>query len=61
MVKGVYDLVVLGTGPAGMAAAIYAGRYDLKTLVVGKEVGGTVNLAGEIENWPGYIGTAFLH
>jgi thioredoxin reductase (NADPH) len=57
MVKGVYDLVVLGTGPAGMAAAIYAGRYDLKTLVIGKEVGGMTNLAGEIENYPGFIGS----
>jgi thioredoxin reductase (NADPH) len=53
----IYDLVVLGAGPAGMTAAIYAGRYNLKTLVVGKSVGGTVNLAGEIENWPGFIGS----
>jgi thioredoxin reductase (NADPH) len=40
-----------------MAAAIYAGRYDMKTLVIGKEVGGMTNLAGEIENYPGFIGT----
>ncbi len=57
MMKGVYDLIVLGTGPAGMAAAIYAGRYDMKTLVIGKEVGGMTNLAGEIENYPGFIGS----
>ena len=57
MVKGVYDLLVLGTGPAGMAAAIYAGRYDMKTLVIGKEIGGMTNLAGEIENYPGFIGS----
>ena len=55
--EDVYDLIVLGTGPAGMAAAIYAGRYDLKTLVIGKEVGGMTNLAGEIENYPGFIGS----
>ena len=53
----VYDLLVLGAGPAGMAAAIYAGRYDLKTLVVGKDVGGMANLAGEIENYPGFVGS----
>ena len=53
----VYDLIILGTGPAGMAAAIYGGRYGLKTLVVGREVGGTVNLAGEIENYPGFAGS----
>jgi len=57
MVKEVYDLLILGTGPAGMAAAIYGGRYGLKTLIVGKEIGGAVNLAGEIENYPGFIGT----
>jgi thioredoxin reductase (NADPH) len=53
----IYDLVILGGGPAGLTAAIYAGRYNLKTLVVAKSFGGTANLAGEIENWPGYIGS----
>ena len=52
-----YDLVVLGAGPAGLTAAIYAGRYNMKTLVIGKSIGGTANLAGEIENWPGYVGS----
>jgi len=55
--KEIYDLLILGTGPAGMAAAIYAGRYGLRTLIIGKEVGGTTNLAGEIENYPGFTGT----
>ncbi len=54
---GIYDVVILGAGPAGMTAAIYAGRYNLKTLVVGKSVGGTANLAGEVENWPGFVGS----
>ena len=53
----VYDVVILGAGPAGMTAAIYAGRYNLKTLVIGKSVGGTANLAGEVENWPGFVGS----
>ena len=52
-----YDVLILGGGPAGLTAAIYAGRYNLKTLVVAKSVGGTANLAGEIENWPGYSGS----
>lgn len=52
----IYDSIVLGGGPAGLTAAIYAGRYNLKTLVVAKSFGGTANLAGEIENWPGYAG-----
>jgi thioredoxin reductase (NADPH) len=51
-----YDLIILGGGPAGLTAAIYAGRYNMKVLVIAKSIGGTANLAGEIENWPGYIG-----
>jgi len=57
MAEEVYDLLVLGAGPAGMAAGIYGGRYGLKTLIIGKEIGGAVNLAGEIENYPGFTGT----
>ena len=56
MAEKIYDLIILGGGPAGLTAAIYAGRYNLKTLVVAKSFGGTANLAGEVENWPGYVG-----
>jgi len=52
-----YDVLILGGGPAGLTAAIYSARYKLKTLVVAKSFGGTANLAGEIENWPGFIGS----
>lgn len=52
-----YDLVILGGGPAGLTSAIYAGRYNLKTLVIANSFGGTANLAGEIENWPGFFGS----
>ena len=48
-----YDLCVIGVGPAGTAAAIYAGRYNLKTIVVGEIFGGTLSRAAEIGNWPG--------
>lgn len=57
MEKENYDILILGTGPAGMAAAIYAGRYGMKTLIIGKEIGGMGNLAGEIENYPGFTGS----
>ena len=57
MVKEVYDVLILGAGPAGLTAAIYAGRYNMKTLVVARSFGGTANLAGEIENWPGFDGS----
>ncbi len=49
-----YDLVVVGSGAAGLSAAIYAGRYKMKTLVIGKEFGGETARAGKIENYPGF-------
>ena len=57
MKEKIYDVVILGAGPAGMAAGIYAGRYGMKTLVIGSVIGGTANLAGEIENYPGFTGS----
>jgi len=54
MTKGAYDLIIVGAGPAGMTAAIYAARYKLKTLVFGEMVGGTVAFAYEICNYPGF-------
>lgn len=51
------DVLILGGGPAGITAAIYAARYDLKPIVIAKSIGGTANLAGEVENWPGFIGS----
>ena len=53
--EDLYDVVILGGGPGGLTAAIYTGRYDMKTLVVASSFGGTANLAGEVENWPGMI------
>lgn len=49
-----YDLIIIGGGPAGITAGIYAGRQRLKTLLVTKQFGGQIgNKAVEIENWPG--------
>ncbi len=55
----IYDCVILGAGPAGLGAAIYAARYKLDVLIIGQETGGTANLAHDIENWPGYKGTGW--
>lgn len=52
-----YDVVVLGGGPAGLTAAIYAARYNMKTAVITLNVGGMAVLAPSIENYPGYEGS----
>jgi len=49
-----YDLVIIGAGPAGLTAAIYAARYKLSTLVVGEQIGGMAAEADEICNFPSY-------
>lgn len=50
-----YDLVIVGAGPAGLTASIYAKRFGLKVLVIGEEIGGLLNVCGEIRNYPGFI------
>ncbi|MFA6183803.1 MAG: FAD-dependent oxidoreductase [Parcubacteria group bacterium] len=51
--KTVYDLIIVGAGPAGLGASIYSSRYKLNHLVIGEEIGGQVVEASEIENWAG--------
>lgn len=51
-----YDLIVIGAGSAGYSAGIYATRFGLRTLLIGKEPGGQVNEAYEIDNYPGLLG-----
>lgn len=49
----IYDLIIIGGGPAGITAGIYAARKKLKILLITKEWGGQITKANEIENWPG--------
>jgi thioredoxin reductase (NADPH) len=50
-----YDLIIIGAGPAGLAASIYASRYKLNHLLLGAEIGGQINEIRNLENWPGDI------
>ena len=51
----VEDVIILGTGPAGLSAALYAARADLHPLVMtGTEIGGQTALTDRIENYPGF-------
>ena len=50
----VYDVAVLGAGPAGMTAAIYAIRKNLKTIIIAYDLGGQVGTTYEIANYPGF-------
>jgi len=50
----IYDTIIIGDGPAGMTAAVFATRREMKTLVIGRELGGQMIWAGEIENYPGF-------
>lgn len=50
-----YDLVIVGGGCAGYPAAIYAARFNLKTLVIAKELGGLITTTNLVENYPGFI------
>lgn len=56
-VQDSYDILIVGAGPAGMTAALYAVRSGLKTILISRTLGGTVNSIKEIENWPGYSGS----
>ena len=54
MAKVLYDVTIIGSGPAGLTAAIYCVRKGLKTLILGKEIGGQVAKTGAVENYLGF-------
>jgi thioredoxin reductase (NADPH) len=51
-----YDVIIIGAGPAGLTAGLYAGRSRLKTLIIEKaQDGGQIAITDEIENYPGAL------
>ena len=50
----IYDLIIIGAGPAGITAAVYAARKRLQFLVITLDVGGQAAWSGDIENYTGY-------
>ncbi len=54
--ENLYDIIIIGAGPAGLAAGLYAGRAKMKTLILEKEKnGGQIVITHSIENYPGAI------
>ena len=55
--NNIYDVIIVGAGPAGLSAAIYAKRGNLKTLIIEKSTpGGTLVSISHLDNYPGYNG-----
>jgi len=52
-----YDLIIIGAGPAGLTAGLYAVRSGLKVSIISKDIGGTANSILMLENWPGFKGS----
>ena len=53
--ESVYDVIVIGSGPAGYTSALYAARANLKVIIIaGATPGGQLMLTGQVENFPGF-------
>jgi alkyl hydroperoxide reductase subunit F len=50
----IYDVIVVGAGPAGLSAAIYAKRKNLSTLMISSDIGGQLGTTYEVANYPGF-------
>ncbi|MBD3264137.1 MAG: thioredoxin-disulfide reductase [Candidatus Omnitrophica bacterium] len=50
----IYDLIILGAGPAGITAAVYSARKKMDFLIISKDLGGQAAWSGDIENYTGY-------
>jgi len=50
----IYDLIIIGAGPAGLSAGLYAQRFEMDYKIIGQVIGGTANEAVKVENYPGF-------
>lgn len=55
MTDTIYDVAVIGAGPAGMTAALYCGRANMSTIIFGNIFDSQLAKAGDVENYPGFI------
>lgn len=51
-----YDLIIIGAGPAGVSAGVYAKNFGLDFIIIGEVSGGMINTAYKVENYPGIFG-----
>ncbi|RJP29589.1 MAG: FAD-binding protein [Candidatus Omnitrophota bacterium] len=49
-----YDVIIIGAGPAGITASVYSARKKISTLVISKDIGGQAAWSGDVENYTGY-------
>lgn len=54
----IYDIIIIGGGVSGFGAALYSGRFKMRSLVLSKDTGGVLNLANHVDNYPGVPGIA---
>jgi len=52
-----YDLVIIGRGPAALAAAVYAARQKIRFAVIAENIGGQATISADIENYLGFSST----
>jgi thioredoxin reductase (NADPH) len=56
IMEQIYDSIILGSGPAGMSAGVYATQYKINSMIIGKDPGGMMAYAHKVENFPSYLG-----
>ncbi len=54
MSSKIYDLIIVGAGPAGMTAAVYAARKKMDLIIISADIGGQAAQSGDVENYTGY-------